>query len=112
MTKKKNNEDLSGFQDFIDAANDGPSKIPRKNRVDGFELLTFLEQDSQRLENMIRLYEEKAFLLKNYPQDTDLIIKLDGHNSFLRQQLIEKLGKKNSPLMKSLAEMFNPHFNS
>jgi hypothetical protein len=111
MSKKDN--DLTGFKDFLEGDKSLSAKQYKKERHNGdAELFTFLEQDSKRIERHLKLYEEKAYMLKEYPQEIELMIQLEEHKNELRSQIVTKLKEQNSPLMKSLAELFNPHFRS
>lgn len=108
---KNDDKDLIGFKDFLDY--EGQRKASSKTRTDhsGFELFTFLEQDSNRLSKLISLLEEKTYMLKNYPQDVSLLIKQEKINIDLRKKVIEKLKRDDSPLINSLNELLIPHFD-
>lgn len=112
MNKKDN--DLSGFHDFLDDPT--PSTRNKKNykkkQPDDFELLTFLETDSKRLDLHLRLFQEKSFMLKNYPQEIEVLLQLEKHRDKLKSDATALLKSPDSGLMKSLAELFNPHFRA
>lgn len=103
--------DIIGFKEFLEpkGSNKGPQES--RQRVDGFELLTFLEQDSTRIEKLKNLFEEKAYLISNYPQDPVLNINLNSNNLMTKSDVTEELRSNTSPLVRNLAEMFNRHFN-
>ncbi len=118
MTKKNNTDDeLVGFKDFleylgVDKGERGqPGKAGDSNRRQhSFELITFLGHDANRLKNHIKLFEEKTYMIKNYPQATSLQKEQTEINSKLKTELIEMLNRDDSPLFKYLAEIFNAHF--
>ena len=71
-------DDLIGFRDFIDNDQGKSDKRSAGTRSkNDFELITFLEQDSQRLSNHIETFEEKAYVIKNYSQDPSLNIEAE-----------------------------------
>ena len=104
-------DDLIGFKDFLEQERKKSEiKGPPRNRTDGFELLTFLEQDSIRIEKLIKIFEEKSYVLKNYPQAKSVLADISTHRDLLRQQLIETLAQKSSHLFQNLAEIFDKHY--
>ena len=109
----KKDDDLIGFKDFLDDQGiQKPRRFKNDKRNEDFELLTFLEQESERLDQHLKLFEEKSYMLKNYPQDIELLIQAEEQKSSLKSDAIQKLKRLDSPLMKSLAEIFNPHFRT
>ena len=112
MANNENDNDLTGFKDFLEVErkkNDG-RHTPR-TRSDGFELLTFLEQDSKRVEKFIQVFEEKSYVLKNNPQEVAILAEISNHRDLLRLQLIEVLAKDSGVLFENLGDIFRNHFN-
>jgi len=118
MSKKnKSDDELVGFKEFIDylgvdnTEKGQPGKAVNGNRRQhGFELVTFLGHDANRLKKLIKLYEEKTYMIKNYPQAEALQKEQKDKNNNLKSELIEMLNRDDSPLFRSIAEMFNAHF--
>lgn len=108
-----NNDDdeTIGFKDFLEYTDEiNKKKTHTTDQTPGFELFTFLEQESTRLEKRIKLFEEKSFVLKNYPQSKSLINKQIEHNKEVRFEIINKLKQRGSPLFDSMREIFDDHF--
>ena len=112
MTNKNNDDELIGFKDFIEGENKTFMKPnSQKKRKDAdFELVTFLEQESKRISKHINTYEEKVYVIKNYPQNPNLNIEAEAQNIQKRIETIELCKKENSPLFKNLADIFNQFF--
>jgi hypothetical protein len=113
MTKKKNeNDDLIGFRDFLDHEHEKTSQKMSKKRDTDFELITFLEQDSKRITKHIETFEEKIYVLKNYPQDIKLLSDQEFEVTKSKVKVIANLSRNDSPLLINLAELFRTYFNS
>lgn len=109
MVKKNIHEDLSGFKDFIDLKQKAPVKTSRSSSA---ELLTFLDYETTRIDKITSLFSERSILLKKHPHQEKIRNDLADYNNELKTKLIEILSKEDSNLMKSLAELFNPHFRN
>lgn len=107
---RKNKEDIKGFLDFL--APEKKDSAARSNKNSATELLTFLENESIRIEKLTHLYSEQSIILQKYPHQQEIKRRLILNNQKLRKEIIAILSKNNSPLMKSLAELFNPHFRN
>lgn len=112
MTKKKSNDDLIGFRDFLDHEQEKTSQKNVKKRDTDFELITFLEQDSKRITKHLETFEEKVYVLKNYPQDIKLISDQDFEVTKSKVKVMTNLNRNDSPLFINLAELFRNFFNS
>lgn len=110
----KDNDELYGFKEFLEGDKTGINQKSgnAKRPMGGFELLTFLEQDSIRIQKLINLYEEKAYILKNYSQFQQLQFKAQFNRDRLKKKLMEKLKSDNAELYKRLSEIFNTHFTN
>lgn len=106
MTKKID-EDLRGFKDFLSTPKALNKLTPRRHDS---QLVTFLEQETARIDKLTRLFSEKSINLKNYPHQQKIKEEITIYNKELREKLIKVLSQKDSPLIKSLSELFTPHF--
>lgn len=103
-----NEDDLIGFKDFLDAEGDKAPKNNKRRRDSnnsGFELLTFLENESSRLDKQNKFYEEKIYMLKNFPQSepikNNVSQEIEVNLSILEKMLL----KKDSSFFKSMNEI-------
>lgn len=112
MTKGK--DDLAGFRDFLDGEKDlrRPSGAGAASKHAGFELLTFLELESSRLDKQLAVMEEKSYILKNCDSFEQLNRQINRDISLKNAQLMKLLYREDSPMMKSLEELFRAVFNS
>lgn len=112
MSKKEKNNDLIGFQDFLEYQDEKiAGHTSRRNRNTGFELYSFIERESERLTQFLTLFEEKAFMLKKYPQDTKIIIDTESKIIEERINLINKIKHTKSQVNVNINELLSTHFN-
>lgn len=111
MSKRNNPEELIGFKEFIE--HEKKDKRPNKARdsIRSYELMTFLDIEVTRLKKALHLFEEKAFMVKNYSQDTKIIVQQEGKNHQMKVDIIDELKDENSPIKKNLNELLTSHFN-
>ena len=113
MTKKEDDE-LAGFRDFID----GDTQLRRavnsgnQSKRDGFEMFGFLELESKRLDKQLNVLEEKSYLIKNFDSFTKLNKEINKEISTANAKLMTRLYQKDSPMMKSIEEIFRGLFSS
>lgn len=107
MKNKNINDDLKGFKDFIDQP-----KNKVKPKISNSDLITFLEYETIRIEKLTELFYKKGVLLKKYPHQNKIKEELLNYNQELKSKIIKKLAHNDSTLVKSLAELFNPHFRN
>lgn len=108
---KKNNDDLIGFKDFID--HEAKQSAPKASRRDNdFELITFLEQDSIRLTKHIEAFEEKVYVIKNFPQEEKLLAQQERILKAKKETMLGLCSRNDSPLILNLSELFQIFFNS
>lgn len=112
MTKKKSDDELIGFRDFIDGESEKTSRKMPTKRYNDFELMTFLEQDSKRITKHIETFEEKVYMIKNYPQDIKLTTDLEIDVASKKGEVLTYLNRNDSPLVINLSDLFNRFFNS
>jgi hypothetical protein len=104
-------DNLIGFRDFIDTDEAAKLKKSKSSRLaNDFELITFLEQDSQRLSNHIETFEEKAYVIKNYSQDPSLNIEAEHRNIQSRVDTISLCLRQEAPVYRNIAEIFSNFF--
>lgn len=115
-SKKDKNSDIVGFEEFLEFTQ---SKKPvagnrsyLKKFDDQFDLLTFLETESHRLEKLVELFQEKVSILKNCPQDISLTVKQETSNITMKTEIVQNLIKKNSPLNQNLLNLFNQFYGN
>lgn len=113
MSKKNDSNDLSGFEEFIEYT-EGRRFIrgtgSTRKREESFELLTFLETESVRLEKALVLLEDKIPNIKNYPQDISLTVKQETTNITLKTEIIQAELPLYSGFNKNMATLFNLFF--
>lgn len=111
MSKKE--DDLAGFRDFLEGDKDLKQKASGNNssKHAGFELLSFLEAESARLDKQIKVLEEKSYVLKNCDSFEKLNKEINREISLKNADLIRLLYRPESPMMKSLKETFRALFN-
>lgn len=112
MTKKKADDDLIGFRDFLEAEGEKTSaKLPNK-RFSDFELMTFLEQDSNRITKHIDTFEEKVYMIKNYPQDIKLLTDQEVNVESKKGEVLAHLKRNDSPFFINFSDIYKSFFNS
>jgi hypothetical protein len=114
MTKKYSpDDDMIGFEDFIEHTKGSKVTRPKKKMGDGsYEFLTLLSDDQKRLDTISSIYQEKHIRLKKYPQDFSLQIKQEKFNHILLRQIFNKVNNPDSVLFKNIHRIFNQHFSS
>lgn len=106
-------DDLRGFKDFLDGErSDNEKKMSKARKSNDFELVTFLEQDSERLSRHIETFEEKVYVMKNFPQDPSLNIEAENKNIETKKEVITLCLKSEAPIYRNLAEVFNNFFQN
>ncbi len=112
MSKKNDPGDLIGFKDFLDYQEEKIPKRMKRASSSGFELYSFLERESERLSRFLSLFEEKAFVIKNFPQDTKIIIDTESKIIESRINLINKLAAPKSQINLNIEEVLARHFKN
>lgn len=116
MDKKKtikvfSDDDVRGFEEFLEDHADDVTFINRNNKKDiSFENFTFLTDDSNRLTKIKNLLSEKLPFSAKFNQGENLI-KLAGiENAQLKKKLSEICDKPESAYRRSLREIFDSFF--
>lgn len=103
-------DDLVGFKDLI-GSNDIKIDKPKKStRFDNFENLTFLDQESDRLNSLIDLFEYKMSNLKQFPQDIALSIQQETLNIDLQENISSIMIEEGSVFEKKMEYLFDSFF--
>lgn len=114
MTKK--DDELAGFRDFLDGEKKGLSGTLNQGKINsksaGFELLSFLELESSRLDKITNVMEEKSYVLSNCDSFNKINRDINREISLLNSEVLKLLYRKDSPMMKSLEELFRGVFSS
>lgn len=111
---KKDKDELVGFRDFMhdkrEAGLKRHSAKGQSQRKEGFELLTFLELESKRLDKHIELMQERLFVIRECDTFERLNRDINQEITKVNMELMEKSFQKGSALFKSLRESFTPFF--
>lgn len=116
MDKKKNikvfsDDDIRGFEEFLDDHADDVTFINRNNKKDiSFENFTFLTDDSNRLTKIKNLLSEKLPFSSKFNQGESLIKQATSENAQLKKKLWETCDKPESHYRRSLKEIFDSFF--
>jgi hypothetical protein len=121
MTSKKDGKneenDLRGFQEFIDSQKDEghsaprPASIGSRKKESNFNNLTFLTNDRSRLMRTKVLLNEKINFMSKFNQSEALLAHQESELIDLRQRIFEITDEPNSPYRKSMREIFDSFFN-
>jgi hypothetical protein len=115
MTKKESNkesnDDLQGFQELL---NDKDFKQGKPNliskRTDGYEYITFLEQDQERLRRLISISQDVSDNISKINHTQDIANQLKILIEENKKKILRHHSQSNSPLYINLCEIFNKHF--
>jgi dsDNA-binding SOS-regulon protein len=112
MTKKNDKDDLIGFEELLQDQKKSflpkPPKSQARESESGLEQLTFLEEDAQRLDKMIDLFDNK--LKHSFVQTPHLIEKQRENNQRLKLSILPMITSKNSLFMQTLSELWAIQF--
>jgi hypothetical protein len=114
MTKKNDKDDLLGFEELIQDQKKNflpkPPKGQTRENESGLEQLTFLEEESQRLEILIDFFDNK---LKHSFVQTELLIKKQREsNRQLKEAILPIITHKNSLFMQTISELWAIQFKT
>lgn len=110
---RKDEDDLSGFSELLEDSKKfkARKKAPPPDNQDAFELYTFLDQNNIKMEKLNHLYETKLGVLSKCPQDIGLILKQEGLNMKLKEEILGLIQKEKSNFEKHMCEVFDRFFN-
>ena len=107
-------EDLQGFEDFIDSQPKDASFLPKPQtakKESSFEHFEFLSTDAQRLLKIKNLLGSKLPFFKKFEQGRTLIKQQQAEIGFLRNNIFMISDKKDSLYRKSLSDVFDNYFD-
>ena len=114
--RKIKDQDLTGFEEFIEYTHTKVGNSPAKTYIqknnEQFELVSFLASESMRLDKLIELFQDKVPVLKNCPQDLSLIAQQETNNRVMKNQIVQDLIQKNSPLNQNLDFFFKQFYEN
>lgn len=106
-------EDLQGFEEFIDSQPKDTNFLPRpatSKKESSFEYFEFLTSDSQRLLKVKNLFSQKLPFASKYTQAEILIRQQKSEIAFIKNNLFLISDKKDSLYRKSLRDVFDNYF--
>ncbi len=114
MDKKKllrslGSDDLKGFEEFIQHVEDGPEKEKNPKNLGG-ENLTFVLNDNLRLKKVSLLMAKKLPVSASHDQGPKIIEHQRNLNTQYKNELFKILSQKDSPLHKSIHEIWSKFF--
>jgi hypothetical protein len=107
-------EDLKGFEEYIDGQSNDTHFLPRGNAAKkdvSFEHFTFLTNDSSRLTKLKDLLMDKLPLASNHEQGEKLIQNQEKEILLLKKNLFDQFSKPKSAYRKSIQEIFDSFFS-
>ncbi len=110
---KKNEENLVGFEDYLKSQKDIPKKATSsqsRQNASAPELLTFIEDENNRLSKLSDFFDNK---LKNsvlYSQTDEIIRKQKTHNEKIKRKLRNHFTSKDSGFQNNMKSLFDNHF--
>lgn len=114
MDNKKKQDDVRGFEEFIEAEADKSfmGKPQGVKRETSFESFTFLSNDGERLMRLKNLVSEKLPFVSKYGQGEQLLERQAEEIGDLREKIFTISDQKNSAYRRSLGEIFDSFFRS
>jgi hypothetical protein len=104
-------DDLSGFSELLDNKKQAPKrKTSSSSKVETYELLTFIEDETNRLSKLCDFFDSKLKNSVQYSQTDEVIKRQNQHNRRLKDKLKNELEGKDSEFTKNLAHLFDSHF--
>lgn len=106
-------EDLQGFQDFIEAQPKETNFLPKTQtpkKESSFEHFEFLTTDAQRLLKIKNLLGSKLPFFKKFNQAQTLIRQQQAEITFIKNNLFMISDNKDSLYRKSLSDVFDNYF--
>lgn len=114
LVKSLPQEDLKGFEEFIEGQSGDSNFLPRGNapakKEISFEHFTFLTNDSTRLNKIKDLLMDKLPFASRHEQGQHLISEQTKELKLLRKHLFEICHKPDSAYRKSLGEILDKFF--
>jgi hypothetical protein len=117
LRKPTEEEDLKGFEEFIQGQSDDSNLLARgvigstKKNETGFEHFTFLSNDSLRLTKLKNLLCTSLPFSAKFDQVPKISKDQKEETEGLRKKIFEYSDRIDSPYRKSLSEIFNGFFS-
>lgn len=117
LLKNKDSEDLRGFEEFLEGQPSDSNFLPRgvggsnKKNEANFEHFTFLSNDSVRLSKLKDLLGKKLPFSSKFEQGQKLLETQKLDLEVMRNKLFDILETPDSPLKKSMTEIFDSFFD-
>lgn len=113
MIRNMDQEDLSGFEEFIDGQSGDSSFLPKsQNKKEvSFEYFTFLANDAERLVKLKNLLSDKLPFAIKFEQGNQLIERQKDEMTLIKSGLFEINDAEGSSYRKSLSEIFDSFFS-
>ena len=115
---RKIDDDLKGFESILteeELSRNQQDNINREKHKEnlntGLELISFLENDEKRVEQLVSFYDEKVTLLAKYPLSQQMLKEQTDLNKILTNQVISKINRAESGFFKNLNYLFNSFLN-
>ncbi len=115
-TGKNEDDDLKGFEEFIQGQGNDSSFLPKpagnkKNEL-GFEHFTFLTNDTSRLTKIKNLLNNQIPFTARFDQSEKIIKDQRDEIELLKTKIFKICDEKNIGYKKSLEEIFDTFFSS
>jgi hypothetical protein len=105
-------DDLRGFQDFIDSQSDQTATLKSPKKDISHEQVTFLTNDSLRLTKIKNLLTSKLPFVTQHEQGLEIIKKANEEGEMKRSKLFEIFSKPSSNYHKSISAIFDSYYNN
>lgn len=115
-TGRSEEDDLKGFEDFIQGQSSDPSFLPKsqtskKNEL-GFEHFTFLSNDTIRLTKIKNLLTNQLPFSAKFDQSEKIIRDQREEIEILKTRIFKICDENNAGIKRSLKEVFDSFFSS
>jgi hypothetical protein len=114
--EKDEENDLRGFQEFLDVQKENTTFLPRgisgsvRKQTINFNNISFLSNDRSRLMRMKTFFSERINFIARYDQSDKLINDQASELKELKQAIFEISDEADSSYRKSLREVFDGFF--
>ncbi len=113
MTKKRPEDDLKGFEEFIEAESDKSflgKPTGGQKRENNFENFNLLANDAERLTKVKNLLSQKLPFATTYSQGKQIMRAQREEIQDLKRRIFVLSDKPRSPYRKSLSLIFDTYF--
>lgn len=107
---KKDNKSFDDIDELLkEYRPDNSGKLPEK--FEEGKILTFLENNNQRLKKASHFYKKQTEIISKYHQGKKIIDDMEKRNSKIRKSIIEVISKPDSIIQNNLAAIFNSYLD-